>query len=164
MVVAAPSIISISQCSKEGCVLQSLSSKREENLSWHSPSRPPHPLPLAQTGSPAYDLAASEAEGGSLWLSQWEGLSLRARWGVMVAGGGHRTCHPWALISQLLPFLIPRLLFRDVKPRSDPSSGAWIPDASPGELPRGALQHHDALLEEPSGGAADLRIHPECAG
>lgn len=50
----------------EGCVLQRLSSKREEKPFHHFPSRPPRQLPLAQTGSQAHVLAASEAEGGSL--------------------------------------------------------------------------------------------------
>ena len=82
------------------------------------------------------------------------------RWGVMVVGEATVSATP----TPIPPFSIPWLLLRDVKPRGDPGTGAGVPDASTRALPRGALQHHDSLLEEPPRGAAHLRIYPECAG
>jgi len=53
---------------------------------------------------------------------------------------------------------------RDVEHGGDQGPGAWVPDAPPRELPRGAARHHDEVLEHQTRGSAHLRVHAERAG
>lgn len=56
------------------------------------------------------------------------GLPLKRKWGVMAVEEATASAIP-GLLSPILLFLMPWFFLREVKPRGNPGTGAWIPDA-----------------------------------
>lgn len=115
----------VSKGRKEG-VSAKASLDQEGEHPWKSNRRPPQ-LPSSFPGSQA--LATRKVGKGSVWLSQWEGLSLQGEMGAMVVG--EATVSVYLGSTSLIPWLLPR----NVKPRGDPGAGARVPDASSRALP-----------------------------